>query len=571
MTVPNIFGTQPAGNVPASYLDVDFAYLLNSVLPSVLNYGATGNGSTDDSAAFTAAFAANDSVFVPVGTYNVGGVVMAAQKKLIGENKFTTILKPLTPPADFILSVDDACQVSGIYLHGNNITPKGIKIIGDYTVIDNVKITNCTHAFHYSAADVATLTNCNTDHNTFGIYTDDRFINCVIDNFVSAGSDTTGIFMTYSTTQPQAVRITNSLFFGNTNAIVVDKDIFVFDITNTAVDGGPDSAVVLGNSVVTTGGMANININSCFLDGHVSVIDIAAGSNSVEITGTTIGNGVTGIKVRADATHRCTGIVVRDSIINNNSGVGIAFDSVIGGLVDGCVFSTAGGALDFQATSTFVGADYNTIISNCTFNKSNSVDLTFAAVINPTGSGAMGAAVQSGFFQNLGATQLGTGSADYIQVEGSGAGAPAIGGTGSSTDCSPVIWAKGAGSVIFNSNGRAGTQIGLMTPTGFKSSLNIRQNTPATETGASRTVLSTDNCIIANRAGTVTLTLPDALAYSGRTIRIVTIQAQAVVSDSSNVVPLAGGSAGTAILAATAGKWADLWSDSSNWIITASN
>ncbi|WP_176479108.1 hypothetical protein [Mesorhizobium sp. WSM3860] len=48
---------------------------------------------------------------------------------------------------------------------------------------------------------------------------------------------------------------------------------------------------------------------------------------------------------------------------------------------------------------------------------------------------------------------------------------------------------------------------------------------------------------------------------------IKTIQAQTVVSASSNVVPLAGGAAGTAILAATARKWATLVSDGTNWVI----
>lgn len=88
-------------------------------------------------------------------------------------------------------------------------------------------------------------------------------------------------------------------------------------------------------------------------------------------------------------------------------------------------------------------------------------------------------------------------------------------------------------------------------------------------TAATYTVLSTDTTIIANRAGTVTITLPTVA--SGRRMRFVTIQNQTVVSASSNVVPLAGGAAGTSILAGTAGKWVDIETDGSNWIITASN
>jgi len=43
------------------------------------------------------------------------------------------------------------------------------------------------------------------------------------------------------------------------------------------------------------------------------------------------------------------------------------------------------------------------------------------------------------------------------------------------------------------------------------------------------------------------------------------------VSASSNVVPLVGGAAGTAILAATAGKWALAKSDGTNWQLMAGN
>lgn len=84
-------------------------------------------------------------------------------------------------------------------------------------------------------------------------------------------------------------------------------------------------------------------------------------------------------------------------------------------------------------------------------------------------------------------------------------------------------------------------------------------------------VATTDSTVIANKAGTLTLTLPSAAAFPGRELRVRTIQAQTVVSASSNVVPMAGGSAGTAILAATAGKWADLQSDGTNWQITGGN
>ena len=70
--------------------------------------------------------------------------------------------------------------------------------------------------------------------------------------------------------------------------------------------------------------------------------------------------------------------------------------------------------------------------------------------------------------------------------------------------------------------------------------------------------------IIANFAGTMTLTLPPATP-AGRRLNIRTIQAQLVNSASANVVPRGSLTAGTAILAATAGAWAELVSDGTAW------
>jgi hypothetical protein len=94
---------------------------------------------------------------------------------------------------------------------------------------------------------------------------------------------------------------------------------------------------------------------------------------------------------------------------------------------------------------------------------------------------------------------------------------------------------------------------------------------PNTRT-ADFTVLPTEDVIINNKSGSAcVVTLPAAATYPGRRILIKTIQAQAVDSASSNVVPLAGGSAGTAILTGTAGKYAELVSDGTNWVIMAAN
>lgn len=91
---------------------------------------------------------------------------------------------------------------------------------------------------------------------------------------------------------------------------------------------------------------------------------------------------------------------------------------------------------------------------------------------------------------------------------------------------------------------------------------------PATKT-ADFTVAAGEKWLINNKSGSsCTVTLPSASTNTGRELHFQNYQAQTLVSASSNVVPLAGGSAGTAILQAVAGANATLVSNGTNWIMT---
>lgn len=106
--------------------------------------------------------------------------------------------------------------------------------------------------------------------------------------------------------------------------------------------------------------------------------------------------------------------------------------------------------------------------------------------------------------------------------------------------------------------------------TGKVSGTQLALNAPVTKT-ANFTLGATENFIVCNGTGTITVTFPTASANTGRVVWIKTIAAQAVSSASSNVKPLASGTAGTAILANTAGKYAVLVCDGTNWVIMDAN
>ena len=77
--------------------------------------------------------------------------------------------------------------------------------------------------------------------------------------------------------------------------------------------------------------------------------------------------------------------------------------------------------------------------------------------------------------------------------------------------------------------------------------------------------------VINNKSGsTCTVTLPAASSWGGRAVTFKNLQLQTLVSASSNVVPLIGGAAGTAILPGLVGAWATVVSDGTNWVIMAS-
>ena len=88
---------------------------------------------------------------------------------------------------------------------------------------------------------------------------------------------------------------------------------------------------------------------------------------------------------------------------------------------------------------------------------------------------------------------------------------------------------------------------------------------PRTVTSATDTIRDNDTSIIFNTSATCTETLPSASAVPGRLLYLKTIAAQSVISASANVVSLAGGAPGAAVLTSVVGKFALLQSDGTNW------
>lgn len=103
------------------------------------------------------------------------------------------------------------------------------------------------------------------------------------------------------------------------------------------------------------------------------------------------------------------------------------------------------------------------------------------------------------------------------------------------------------------------------------------RNVPVTAIGhgdittktADFTVADNEAWLINNKSGsTCTVTLPSASINTNRMLMFLNYQAQTVVSASSNVVPLIGGAAGTAILSNVIGDSCTLVSNGTSWVMT---
>jgi hypothetical protein len=145
----------------------------------------------------------------------------------------------------------------------------------------------------------------------------------------------------------------------------------------------------------------------------------------------------------------------------------------------------------------------------------------------------------------------------------------AISAATSGTDYAPatsgtsILYGNGAGGF---SNVTVGT--GLSFTAGTLASTASAASAPVTQT-ANFSVAATDLWLINNKSGsTCTVTLPTASTNLGRVLYFQNYQVQALVSASSNVVPLAGGAAATSILLASSGDSATLVSDGTNWLMT---
>ena len=97
---------------------------------SVKNFGATGNGTTDDTAAFQQALSELRAVFVPEGTYKLTAPLVLTENQFLFGNGAASVLQFRTGALDKNGAASYNAAYNGLVLNGSYITVADLTIVG---------------------------------------------------------------------------------------------------------------------------------------------------------------------------------------------------------------------------------------------------------------------------------------------------------------------------------------------------------------------------------------------------------------------------------------------------------
>ena len=318
------------------------------------------------------------------------------------------------------------------------------------------------------------------------------------------------------------------------------------DYTLSSVNGGADEArsmiLSLGG---TPGGSYNVicpAVSKLYVvvngTGHAQTLKTSAG------TGISVPDGKA-MLLRCDGTNVVDALTNFTSLAVNN--IAVATLSAVQTLTNKTI-SGAANTLTNIANASLVNSSVTIGSTNIALGATSTTLAGLTSVTSSAGSFTT-ASISTPLGISSGGTDLGTTPTNGQLLIGNGTNyslATVTAGAG-------IAVTNGAGSVTIASSGE------------------VFSGTLVTVTSNYNVVGGVSN-IINNKSGSnLVVVLPTASTNAGREITFQNYQAQPIISALSDVVPLGGGSAQTAILSGVVGNWATIVSDGANWIIMRSS
>ena len=311
--------TLPAGTRTVSTVT---DYLANAAVHNVKDYGAVGDGSTDDVAAFllavTACIADNGTLYIPAGTYLYSAlpIDITDSMSVVGDGRRSSILRPTSSYTGFAVRVNECWRNSGegqaIAAYDGSASKAGVQL-RDFAII-GTRATGTENGIQtYGRCDHLTVTNVSCAYlkgvgleiGASGATTNTL---CRESTFINVDVDSCG-----DTASTPAVHITTGLTSGDgTNQLD-------FIGCKFRVNYGP---VLIDNAITAASGndTRRICFTNLMLHGRNTESDAPA-ADVMQIVGRV--NGVQFHGVRANGSHDVSSTLyavlrIEDDSTNNN-------------------------------------------------------------------------------------------------------------------------------------------------------------------------------------------------------------------------------------------------------------
>lgn len=339
--------------------------MINGAVVNVLDYGATGDGTTDDAAAVQLALNAGGTVFFPVGTYLIGTTldVLSNTQVLLDQNA-TVKAKSTLSGNLFSVNARTNVKFTGGIFDGNKANAaSATAVIYIYnsssvwvnnTTVQNGKVRNINvEGPSTSSVSKNIFIQNNSINNATNVGITFTYTgNILIENNIVA---TNGAGLTSG--ESSYISIVGNSFFANTNdGCAVGNNCSFVTITGNVSESngaeginidGVDHGVITGNtsynnligisvwsrSPGTASSKRNVvssnSVSSCTQVGIV----VADGNDYTIVEGNSVNScGSHGIQ-----TGESNDLVIRDNIVNSNAGSGIYVTGSIGTKIEGNV------------------------------------------------------------------------------------------------------------------------------------------------------------------------------------------------------------------------------------------
>jgi hypothetical protein len=211
------------------------------------------------------------------GQYIVNELVVPDNKRLEGCNTSKATLLATSSSSDFAVSVGNGSSLAGMTINGNNTVNKAVKIVGNYVTIEHVETQYADKCFYNESGNMSKLLFTGHANCHYGFYSADQWVNSLIYGHlgkngsysVGSGPDSYGFFFTYSTQQPQAVRIISSQAYGDAYGIWFEKDVFSVNLRDLVLDAININGITFNDvPCKTKDGPSDVYISGSFITGN---------------------------------------------------------------------------------------------------------------------------------------------------------------------------------------------------------------------------------------------------------------------------------------------------------------